>query len=165
MTWNLKQPQLKEILQSQTELKHSPSFKIPLAISTVFALQNGALDLPRGMSSSSPEFLQVASTIVIRLDVIFSGSPMDSRSGFWKAARTQPHPPDHNLLLLGRLSRPQNPSRGAGIHITLTFDRSELTSSRQRLVHCPERLSPALATAYHSSKASTRVGRVLAGAA
>ena len=29
----------------------------------MFALQNGALDLPRGMSSSSPEFLQVISTI------------------------------------------------------------------------------------------------------
>ena len=31
----------------------------------MFALQNGALDLPRGMSSSSPEFLQVISTFAI----------------------------------------------------------------------------------------------------
>ena len=53
------------IFQSRTVLKNSCSFKKPFATSTVFALQNGALDLPRGMSSSSPEFLQVISTFAI----------------------------------------------------------------------------------------------------
>ena len=53
------------IFKSRTVLKNSYYFETPFATPTVFALQNGALDLPRGMSSSSPEFLQVISTFAI----------------------------------------------------------------------------------------------------